>query len=78
MGILNFYIYVYWKKEKELIEEHSKIDEMDLTLSNMIFLICLGLFTGMACVCLGVGAGTITNPILIGFLDFYSPSVNHY
>ena len=76
MGILNFYIYVYWKKEKELIEMNAKIDEIELTFSNLIILTILGLFTGMACVCLGVGAGTVTNPILMGLLDFYAPSVN--
>ena len=76
MGVLNFYIYLYWKKEKELIEENVKIEELELNFSNLIFLVFLGFFTGLACVCLGIGAGTITNPILLGFLDNYAPSVH--
>ena len=77
MSILNYYILVYWRREKALIENNAKIDEIELTGYNLFVLVCLGFFTGMACICLGVGAGTVTNPILLGFLDYYAPSVNN-
>jgi len=75
MGVINIIIGILWKSENTLIKSRIKYDELEIKIGNLIWLMLLGFFTGLACVCLGLGAGTITNPILIGFLDYYAPSV---
>ncbi len=55
--------------------ELPEFEEINFTYSSQFFLIFIGLLAGLASSCLGLGAGTVINPILINYLDKYPPSV---
>ena len=49
--------------------------DIELTTPTLFFLVLTALAAGIASSGLGLGAGTVLNPVLINYLDRYPPSV---
>jgi len=75
MLLMSFFVILFWRYEKEAIEKAVPLEEMDLTTFNLVVIIIVGFVAGIATSSLGLGVGTVTNPILLGFLEHYPPSV---
>jgi len=75
MVVVNYIIIKTWKEEKEFIDKYVPAEDIQLDVWNSLFICLVGFLAGIASVCLGLGAATVTNPILMGYLDKYPPSV---
>ena len=78
MLIFSGLIIQFWKWEKDVIAKQVNVDDFDLNSKNVSCILVVGFIAGLSSSSLGLGAGTIINPILIGYLENYPPSVLSY
>jgi uncharacterized membrane protein YfcA len=61
--------------EKEAISNKIYFKDVELNCPNVTCIMIVGFVAGVASSALGLGAGTIINPILMGTLENYPPTV---
>lgn len=75
MLLSSFVIIMFWQMEKDAISKKLFLNDFDLNFPNIFCIILVGLIAGLSTSSLGLGAGTIINPILMGSLENYPPTV---